>query len=224
MYFATGVTVDEGSSTSWQAWRLMNDPAWSYWSPGDRTNGGVWIDRGGKRALLLAIRHGTFDNDPIQPKFGSDGSFGGFVDDPSGRTPPFCYGDGGTECAWGIAISNSKGYAAGPYGARLAFVDIADLESVAATTKDPSTVAAYDTYDLMDDFGTPAGTQLDRVGSNEVVGVAYDEATGKLYVGQANGNDPNGHPFPAWPVIHVYQVSASGDTTPPAAPTDLTVE
>jgi hypothetical protein len=224
MSFATNVTVNRGTSPAWQSWRMLGDPDWSYWSPGDRVNGGAWIDRGGKRALVLGLRHGTFDNDPVLPKFGSDGAYGGFVDDPSGNTPPYCYGSGGVECPWGVAISNSKGYSAGPYKARLAFIDIGDLEAVAQGTKSPGSVGAYAVYDLMMNFGQPSGTVVDRVGSNDVVGVAYDETRGLLYVGQANGNDPNGHPNPAWPVIHVYQVASGADATAPTAPTGLGVQ
>ncbi|MBK8508758.1 MAG: hypothetical protein IPL51_08925 [Candidatus Competibacteraceae bacterium] len=180
-------------------------------SPKDRCTGGAWIDRNGKRALILGMTHGIFDNDPIQSKYGSDGAHGGFKDDPTGKTVPYCYGDS-SQCS-STAISNNKGYHAGPYVARLAFVDITDLESVAVGSKSPQSVTAYNVYDLMNDFGKPAETRQDRTGSNDVVGVAYDENTGKLYVGQSNGNDPNGHPNPAWPIIHVYQVSGSGGST-----------
>jgi hypothetical protein len=221
MYFYTNVVVPQGSSTNWQSWRIFNDPDWTYWSPMDRSTGGAWVERGDKRALVIGMRHGTFDNDPVQPKYGSDGAHGGFVDDPSGRTPPFCYGDG-SECA-SSGGSGNKGYTSGPYRARLAFIDIADLEASAAGTKDPRTMTAYNVYNLMNNFGQPAGTRQDRTGFNDVVGVAYDENTGKLYVGQANGNDPNGHPFPAWPVIHVYQVSGSGTTTQLSPPGNLRV-
>jgi hypothetical protein len=209
MYFYTNVVVPKGSSTNWQSWRLFNDPVWSYWSPKDRCTGGVWIDRNGKRALVLGMVHGLFSNDPVQPTSGSDGSHGGFIDDPSGKTAPYCYGEG-AQCAPPISIGSNKGYHAGPYAARLAFIDITDLESVATGAKDPRTVTAYNVYNLMTNFGQPAGTRQDRTGSNDVVGVAYDEKTGKLYVGQSNGNDPNGHPNPAWPVIHVYQVAGPG--------------
>lgn len=223
MYFYTNVVSPIGSSTNWQSWRFTNDPDWSYWSPKDRSTGGAWIERDGKRALVMGFTHGTFDNDPVQPKYGSDGAHGGFVDDPSGKTAPYCYGDG-TMCSSSGGTGN-KGYAAGPYRARLAFIDIADLEATAVGTKDPRTVTAYNVYNLMTNFGQPAGTTQDRTGYNDVVGVAYDENTGKLYVGQANGNDPNGHPNPAWPVIHVYQVSGSGSsgTTPLIAPSGLKV-
>lgn len=225
MYFYTNVVVSQGTSTNWQSWRMYNDPNWTYWSPGDRVNGGAWVDRGGKRALILGMRHGLFKNDPVQPKYGSDGSHGGFKDDPTGKTPATCYGEAGTQCPWGVAINNAKGYHNGPYAARLAFVDIADLESTALGMKDPRTVTAYDVYNLMSDFGKPAGTRQDRNGSNDVVGVAYDEANGKLYVGQSMGNDPNGHPNPAWPVIHVYQVSGStsGTSTTLPPPSSLRV-
>lgn len=211
MYFYTNVVLPQGTSTSWQSWRFMNDPDWSYWSPKDRSTGGAWVERGGKRALIMGFTHGTFDNDPVQPKYGTDGAHGGFINDPTGKTPPYCYGDG-TMCASSGGTGN-KGYAAGPYRARLAFIDIADLEATALGTKDPHTVTAYNVYNLMTNFGQPAGTRQDRTGYNDVVGVAYDENTGKLYVGQANGNDPNGHPNPAWPVIHVYQVSGLGGTS-----------
>lgn len=219
MYFYTNVVVPQGSSTDWQSWRMFNDPVWTYWSPNDRVNGGAWIDRNGRRALVLGLRHGLFDNDPVQPKFGSDGSHGGFVDDPTGRTPAYCYGES-SQCALG---DGNKGYVSAPYAARLAFVDIADLESVAMGTKDARTVTAYNVYNLMSNFGRPAGTRQDRTGSNDVVGVAYDDNTGKLYVGQSNGNDPNGHPNPAWPVIHVYQVSGSAPATQLSPPSNLKV-
>ena len=207
MYFYTNITVPSGTSTKWQSWRMNNDPDWSYWSPMDRCTGGAWIDRNGRSALVLGLRHGTFKNDPIQPKYGRNGAHGGFKDDPSGRTPAYCYGDA-SQC---LATSNNnyRGYSAGPYVARLAFVDIADLEAVAAGSKDPRTVIAYNVYNLMNDFGKPAGTRQDRTDGNDVIGIAYNEKTGRLYVGQANGNDPNGHPNPAWPVIHVYRINRS---------------
>lgn len=223
MYFYTNAVAPTGSSTNWQSWRMLNDPNWTYWSPKDRSTGGAWIDRNGKRALVLGITHGLFSNDPIQPKYGSDGAHGGFKDDPTGQTPPYCYGDS-SQCA-STAINTNKGYHTGPYAARLAFVDISDLEAVATGSKSPQSVTAYNVYNLMSDFGKPAGTRQDRGGSNDVVGVAYDEATGKLYVGQSNGNDPNGFPNAAWPVIHVYQVSGSSSTTttPVTTPTGLKI-
>jgi hypothetical protein len=226
MYFSTNVVGSQQPTTAWQSWRIFNDPNWSYFNPGDRVNGGAWIDRGGKRALVLGMRHGTFKNEPPQPKYNAMGSFGGFVEDPSGRTVPTCYGLGGIECAGEIAISDSKGYHNGPYFARLVFIDIADLESVATGNKSPSSVTAYNVYNLMNDFGKPVGTKQDRDKSNDVAGVAYDEATGKLYIGQANGNDPKGHPFPAWPIIHVYQIgnliSAGGSSSiSPTPPSNL---
>ena len=218
MYFYTNVVVPKGSSTSWQSWRMFGDPDWTYWSPKDRSTGGAWVERGAKRALIMGFTHGTFDNNPVQPKYGSDGAHGGFADDPSGMTPPYCYGDG-SMCASSGGTGN-KGYAAGPYRARLGFIDIADLEAVASGAKDPRTVQAYGVYNLMTNFGQPSGTRQDRTGYNDVVGVAYDEIAGRLYVGQANGNDPNGHPNPAWPVIHVYQVSGT-PAQQPKPPTDV---
>jgi hypothetical protein len=216
MYFHTNVVVPQGTSTNWQAWRMFNDPDWTYWGIGDRVNGGAWIDRGGKRSLVLGLNHSLFDNDPVKPKYGSDGSHGGFVDDPSGKTPPFCYGEP-NQCS-GASVNGYKGYHVGPYGARLAFVDISDLESVALGSKDARSVTAYNVYNLMNDFGRPSGTVKDRTGSHDVVGVAYDENSAKLYIGQANGNDPYGHPNAAWPVIHVYQVNQSGGSNTPLTP------
>ena len=61
----------------------------------------------------------------------------------------------------------------------------------------------------MSDFGTPVGTQQDRNNSHDIVGVVYNAKTGRLYVGQTNGNDPNGFPNAAWPVVHVYQVNGN---------------
>lgn len=221
VYFHTNVVEPQGTSTEWQAWRMYNDPAWTYWSPKDRSTGGAWIERNGKRALVLGLVHGLFSNNPVRPAYGSDGSHGGFIADPSGRTAPFCYGTGGVECTSPVALGGSKGYHAGPYAARLAFVDIADLEAAATGSKDPRTITAYNVYNLMNDFGRPAGTVQDRDDSNDVVGVAYDSNTGKLYVGQAMGNDPNGHPNPAWPVIHVYQVTGTGGTAQMTQPLNL---
>lgn len=215
------------SGVDWTSWRTLGDPDWTYFSSGDRVTGGAFIDRGGRSAVVLGMRHGTFDNCPVLPEFGSDGAHGGFclpTNDPEYGTEPFCYGDGGVECPWGVTVTNNKGYANGPYFARLIFIDVADLESVAQGSRTPQSVSSYAIFDLMTNFGQPAGTVQDRTGSNDVVGVAYDDTTGKLYVGQSNGNDPNGHPNPAWPVIHVYQVNTSTDSTPPAAPTSLDVE
>jgi hypothetical protein len=106
----------------------------------------------------------------------------------------------------------------------MVFVDIADLEAVAQDTKSYDSVNGYAVYNLQNDWGTPSGTGLDRYGANEACGIAYDETRRILYVCQANGNDTNGHPNPAWPVVHVYQVTASGDITPPASPVNLSVQ
>jgi hypothetical protein len=219
MTFDTGVAVP-ASGTGWQKWRMGGDPDWDFYSVKDRIRDGAWVEYGGKRAIILAMSHGTFDNtNPCTDANGGPGYNGGLCARPSGDTPPWCYGTSST-CSAADPSSDSSGFHAGPYYGRLVFVSVDDIESVAAGSLQPDEVDGYAVYDLMQDWGTPAGTALDRTGSNDPCGIAFDDSTGRLYVCQANGNDPNGHPMPAWPVIHVYDIDLGAlpvvDTIPPS--------
>jgi hypothetical protein len=221
MSFDTGVAVYL-SGTGWQKWRMGGDPDWDYYSIMDRVKDGEWIASGDKRALVLVKRHGTFDNDPSPcvNSSGNSGYNGGFCIDAQGRTPPWCYGEAYTTCSQAGPASSSYGFHAGPYKGRLVFIDPDDLADVYAGTIGYDEVDGYAVYDLMDDWGTPSGTVEDRTGGNDPCGIAYDSTNRRLYVCQSNGNDPNGHPNPAWPVIHVYEVAAgTGDTTAPTVTT-----
>ena len=225
MTFDTNVAVPN-SGTGWQKWRMGGDPDWDYYSVMDRVKDGEFVEAGNKRAVVLVMRHGTFNNqNPCTDANGGFGYNGGFCVNPAGTTPPWCYGSGYSVCSLAGPASDGSGFHAGPYKGRLVFIDPDDLAAVYAGSKQPDAVDGYAVYDLMSDWGAPSGTVEDRNGGNEPCGIAYNSTTGKMYVCQSNGNDPNGHPNPAWPVIHVYQVSGlSADTTPPTAPTGLGVE
>lgn len=192
---------DVGQSRAWESWRSLGDPAYEYWSPSDWHLGGAWVERNGKRALIMGGRKAEFDNDPPQPKYGDSGSHGAV----GSNVPPYCYGTGGVECSGGLAISSSKGYHCGPYSPRLWFYDVSHLEEVAAGTRQPDQMQSYACLDPK-----RAGHWTNRRTANVsqyVAGPAYDPATGTLFVLDPQGDDPLGHPNPYWPIVHVYQVN-----------------
>jgi hypothetical protein len=203
----------QSNAQNWTNFSYASDPAWSYYSPEDRLYDGAWVQTSdGRNAIILAMRKGTFSNNPTQPQYnpgsyptvvlgGSDGSHGGFVDNPSQY--PFCYGTGGQECAYGIASSNYKGYHAGPYGNRLAFVNPADLAAVAAGTKSSYSVSAYLSHNPSADWTAVSGNDV----GNGVCGITFDPVNRLLYVAQVGANRPGGFPNTPYPVFHVYQVA-----------------
>ncbi len=202
------------SDLTWMNWKIVGDPKYQYYSAGDHWNGGAWVSRGAKKAIVLVGRHGTYDGSHPCPQTAHGGGCFGAV---GTTTPPGCYGDGGVDCPWGIAVTNSHGYHAGPYVPRLVFIDPDDLAAVAAGTKDPHTVNAYAMYDPSTDW---PWTDVD--GFNSVPGAAYNSTRGLLYVVQAGIYQPGGRNTDSWPVIHVYQVNAEpAEKTPPAAPRGL---
>lgn len=207
MYF------DTTPSTTWQKFRMYNDPAWTYYSAGDKWNGGAWVERNGKRAILLAGHHGTYNGTPLCPQTAHGGGCAAPADGA-----PYCYGDGGTDCPWGIAVTNNHGYHCGPYVPRLVFIDPDDLAAVAQGTLQHDGISAYTVYD-------PSGDSpwTDVEGFGDLGGVGYDAVNGYLYVMQDNVYQPNGQNTAAWPVILVYQVSGTGTPALPAAPRGLRV-
>lgn len=189
-----------GSDTTWMEWRINGDPHYEYFSAGDQWHGGAWVERNGKRALIMVGRHGTFSNSPAQPTYGSSGSHGAV----NSTTPPFCYGTGGVECAYGIAVTGNKGYHNGPYRPRLVFIDTGHLAEVAQSKRSPRAVQAYAAKDPLRDGDWPWS---DSDNFNDVCGAAYDSNSGLLYVAQTNGYRPGGGHSTPWPVIHAYRVN-----------------
>ena len=127
-----------------------------------------------------------------------------------------CYGCGGStnpggECAnqWCYdPVDGSKGTHAYPYSSYLWAYDVNDFIAVKNGSKNPWDITPY--------YHGPISLPFDT-GANELNGAAYDPATQRIYVVQkcAQGN--------CLPIIHVFKVNgaASGDSTPPAAPTSL---
>jgi len=127
-----------------------------------------------------------------------------------------CYGCGGStnpgaECAnqWCYdPVDGSKGTHVYPYSSYLWAYDANDFIAVKNGTKNPWDITPYYHGAISLPFDT---------GANELNGAAYDPATQRIYVAQkcADGN--------CLPVIHVFKVNitSSGETTPPAAPTHL---
>lgn len=187
-----------GTDKTWMDWRWTGDPDYEYFSAGDSWRGGAWVVRNGKKALIMVARHGTFDNDPPVPYNGRDGG-GGAV---GSNTPPFCYGTGGVECPYGVAVTNYKGYHNGPYRPRIVFFDIDDLAKSAKGQLAPNKVLPYQVYDP----GRNEWIWKDAGNSNDVAGIAYDSANGLLYIVQSGAYNPGGPGMPAYPVFHVYRV------------------
>jgi len=199
MYF-NSVSVHTGDTT-WMEFRLTGDPNYTYYSAGDHWNGGAWVTVGTKKALVLVGRHGTYDGSNPCPWNGANGCNGAV----GTNTPPYCYGEGGKDCPYGIAVTNYKGYHNGPYRGRFLFIDPDDLALVAQGQKDAHSVDAYAVYAPQADW------QFDSTeGLNQIVGAAYDSTNHRFYVVQAMVEQPGGQNAPAWPLIHVYQVSDSG--------------
>ena len=192
-------TTSHTADTTWMEFKLTNDQDYTYYSAGDRWHGGAWVAKGTKKAIILVGRHGTYNGVPLCPPSKSGGGCGGAV---GTNTPPYCYGDGGTDCPQGIAVTNNHGYHTGPYRPRFLFIDPDELAQVAKGSRTPSSIDAYYSYDPSVDW-----PWSDSDGFNDVAGAAYDSINGYLYVAQANAYRPGGGSNTPWPVIHVYRVS-----------------
>jgi len=116
-----------------------------------------------------------------------------------------CYGTG-ADC--NDPVDSSKGTHAYPYSSYLWAYDVNDFIAVKNGTKNPWDITPYYHGAISLPFDT---------GGNNLNGAAYDPTTQRIYVAQkcADGN--------CRPVIHVFKVNVttSGDTTPPATPTNL---
>lgn len=212
MYFNS---ISGHNDTSWMEYRLINDPDYTYYSSGDRWHGGAWVARGAKKAIIMVGRHGTYDGDPLCPAGNSGGGCGGSV---GSNTPPYCYGDGGTDCPWGIAVTSSHGYHVGPYRPRFLFIDPDELALVAQGSRSPNSIEAYYSYDPSVNW-----PWSDSDGFNDVAGAAYDAVNGFFYVAQANAYRPGGGSSTPWPVIHVYQVNGTASSGGLSAPNGLVI-
>jgi len=126
---------------------------------------------------------------------------------------PFCYGPAG-EC--NDPAKATKGNHAYPYVHRVWAYDVLDLIAVKNGQKSPWSLLPYEVWSYELPF------QLEH---RRLSGVAYDPATRRIFISQ---------PFTGGsrlPVIHVFRASGdpapSGDptdTSPPAPPTNLTVQ
>lgn len=198
MYFANN------PSTSWNKFRILNDPYYTYFSAQDKWNGGAWVQKGGKKAIVIVGRHGSYDGTKYTDicKIVADGNNGCVLD--SHGYGPHCYGFGGTDCPGPIATNNYKGIHTGPYYPTILFIDPEDLVS---GEKSHNEVGAYASYNPSKDF-----VFIDPKGDNHLGGVAYDSINGLLYIMQSNVYRPGGLGTTPYPIIHVYQV---GELTSP---------
>ncbi|CDI03544.1 exported hypothetical protein [Candidatus Competibacter denitrificans Run_A_D11] len=219
IYFNSG-TSHIGNDKSWMDFRYGGDPGYSYYSVGDALNGGAWVERGGKKAIILFGRHGTYNGIPTCPITDHDNGCHGAIDT---NTIPFCYGGGGTDCPWGIAAIQDKGYHAGPYEPRFTFIDPDELAQVAQGTRAPNSIDSYAFYNPKKDW-----PWQDPDGAMSITGGAFDEANGYLYVVQSNGWILGRNMV--WPIIHVYKVNSSSNnssdspnTTPLSNPPNLRI-
>ena len=114
-----------------------------------------------------------------------------------------CYKDEGP-----VSCRGTGGYNAPPYVAQVWAYNADDLVKVKTGQLQPWQVLPYAVWHLNLPFG-----------STEVGGVAYDSATQRLFVTQRFGDGEKS-------VIHVYKVNSgttTSDTTPPNAPTGLSI-
>lgn len=213
MYFANN------PSTSWNKFRILNDPDYTYYSAKDKWNGGAWVQRGSKKAIIIVGAHGTFSNSPppagcLQTETGN-----GCKSDPTGYGP-HCYGFGYSDCPGSIATSGDKGIHSGPYKARFIFIDPDELALVAQGAKSPSDITAYAAYDPSVDYPYTDLTMGGR--DNQLGGIAYDSANGILYMMQPMAYRPDGAGTTPYPVVHAYKVNVS-TTEGLASPSNLRV-
>src|SRR5262249_54008704 len=103
-------------------------------------------------------------------------------------TGTWCYGSGG-QC--GDPVWASEGEHSYPYQYQMWAYDANDLQQVMAGKRDPSSVVPYAVWNFDLPFENAA-----RV----LNGVAYDPATGRLFIEQWRGDGD-------LPVIHVFRVS-----------------
>jgi hypothetical protein len=124
-------------------------------------------------------------------------------------TGPLCYGTGG-EC--GDPAFGAHGFHAYPYRAQVWAYDANDLLRVKNAQIQPWQVKPYGIWPLS--FPIP-GHEINRLG-----GVAYDVATGRIYVSKYHGDG-------TMPLIHVFQAGSVGSTSPtlsnPNAPSNLSL-
>ncbi len=101
---------------------------------------------------------------------------------------PYCYGE---PTACNDPEDNSKGDHAYPYAYYVWAYDAHDLAAVKAGTKQPWDLMPYAVWPL----SLPASSRAHRLG-----GVAYDPATGRLFISQQYVDGDSGD----YPVIHVF--------------------
>lgn len=136
----------------------------------DNWSGGAWIESGDEGAILIFGRKGVGDN---------------------------CYGTQ-AECS-DDPCNMYKGYHAYPYEPRILFYDPADIQAVAAGSREPWTVLPYATDNPAEVMFNPECGVLGPA--------AYDSKEGILYVVEQDADGSGGS------AVHVWQVEGgeSGD-------------
>lgn len=119
-------------------------------------------------------------------------------------TTPDCYGVGTSDNPPGVdeygnarcydPTAYAKGYHGYPYASMVWAYDVLDLIAVKKGTKAPWEVKPYATWPLKLPFANAGG---------QIVGVAYDPATRRLFVAGGFSDGPA-------PLIHVFTVTATG--------------
>lgn len=119
----------------------------------DQWGGGVWIDTGGKSAILIFGLKGLGDN---------------------------CYGDPGVECPE-PACEPDRGYHSDPYEPQILFYDPAQVLEIVQGTRDPWDIQPYLVYSPIDEVFDPECGVLSAVTFDREHGLIYvaEQAAGE---------------------------------------------
>jgi hypothetical protein len=181
-------------------------PNETWYSESDYWGDGVWIDIGGKEAVIFAGAISTRTDDERNGKY----PYEGYKCDASIGRP----GDYYPECHQYSCDTN--GYFGSPSVPALLFYDTADIAAVAKGQKNANEITPYAIWQITRyTYNTLDGCKY----GGGIKGAAYDEANNRLYLLQSGGDG-------TYPLIHVFSVSNSGnntlDTIAPSPPTNVT--
>ncbi len=148
----------------------------------DSWNGGIFAEKGSKRAIMLLGHKGTtncyYCGDPID-------------DSECTKSDP------GNECR--LYCQEDRGYHCGPYSRQVIFYDVDALGAAARGQTQPWTVLPYETWEPTEFYLQPVGGNV----CGDVGGMAFDPDGGRIFMVERGlgGFDADNSP-----VVHVWSI------------------